>query len=51
MQNLFIEMDIGGFGICMQILEVIGSFVFSVTGASRVRIGNRDRCWKAGSEI
>lgn len=34
----------------MQILEVRGCFVFSVIGASGVRIGNCDRFWKAGSE-
>lgn len=34
---------------CMQILEDIGSFVFNVTGALGVRIGNRDRCLKANS--
>jgi len=38
------------FEFSVQILEVICSFVFSVTGASRVKIGNHDRCWKAGSE-
>jgi len=36
---------------CVQILEVRGCFVFSVTGASGVRIWNRDRHWKACSEI
>lgn len=35
----------------MQILEDIGSFVFSVTGESRVGIGNHDMRWKANSEI
>lgn len=38
------------FWICMQVLEVIVIFVFSVIGPSRVGIGNRDRCWKDGSE-
>lgn len=35
---------------CVQILEGIGNFVFSVTGASGVGIGNRDRRWKANLE-
>lgn len=39
-----------GFGFCMQVLEVIVIFVFSVTGASRVGIGNLDSHWKAGSK-
>jgi len=34
----------------MQILEDIVCFVFSVTGASGVKIRNRDGSWKAGSE-
>ena len=38
------------FDFCLQILEVIGNFVFSVTRASEVGIGNRDRRWKTGSE-
>lgn len=40
-----------GFEFCMQILEDIGCFVFSVTGASGLRIGNCDRRWKAISKI
>lgn len=36
--------------VFMQILEIIGCFVFNVTGISEVRIGNRDRHWKAISE-
>lgn len=46
----FIDQEESGFDIYLQILEVISSFVFSVTGTSRVRIGNHDRHWKAGSE-
>lgn len=34
----------------VQVLEVRGDFVFSVSGASRVGFGNRKRRWKAGSE-
>lgn len=36
-------------GFCMHVLEVIVDFVFSVTGASGVGIGNCDG-WKVGSE-
>jgi len=39
-----------GFDICLHILEVIGNFVFSVTGASGVGIGNCDRHSKVGSK-
>lgn len=35
---------------CLQILEVIGGFVFSVMGASGVGFRNCKRHWKAGSE-
>jgi len=34
----------------VQVLKDIGCFVFSVIGASGVRIGNRDTRWKASSE-
>lgn len=34
----------------VKILEDIGIFVFSVTRASRVRIGDHERCCKANSE-
>lgn len=44
------KMGMSGFEFYVQILEEIGCFVFSVTGASRVIIENRDRRWKASSE-
>ena len=47
---VFIDQEESGFDFCLQILEVIGSFVFSVIGAFVVGIGSRDRCWKDGSE-
>jgi len=37
-----------GFEFYAQVLEDIGYFVFSVTGASRFRIGNHERRWKVG---
>jgi len=42
--------DIGGFRFCMQVLEVIVVFVFTITGASGVGIRNRDRHLKSGLE-
>ena len=38
------------FDFCMQILEDIGNFVFSVLGASEVGFGNHKQRWKDGSE-
>lgn len=46
----FIYQKESGFDFCLQILEVIGSFVFNVRGAPGVGIGNGDMGWKVGSE-
>ena len=47
---MLIEEKYSGFEFRVQILEDISEFVFSVTGAPGVKIGNHDRRWKAGLE-
>jgi len=50
MKFSFIDEKSGFFTFCLQILEVLGNFVFSVIGAFGVRIGIHKRHWKASSE-